>query len=96
MRCLTSWNRVGGFLELDDLLVHEAGAVVYNLHRVLRLADVSRAFGRLGDLATINVNLHSMITNLTSEEGIFHIRDDWCSSDNKSLNSYNLVDICEF
>jgi hypothetical protein len=59
--CLTVWNIVGCLLELDDLLVSKAGAVVDNLHRVGRLANSTRALCRFGDLATVNVDPDGMV-----------------------------------
>jgi hypothetical protein len=36
-----------------------------------------------------------MIADLASEEGIFHVGNDWSRSNNQTFDSYNLVDICE-
>jgi hypothetical protein len=60
---LAIWHIVWCLLQLDDLLVSEAGAVVNDLHRVGRLADRTRAFGGLGDLATVDIHAYSMLTN---------------------------------
>jgi hypothetical protein len=75
------------------LLVHDTGTVVDNLHGVGRLADGTRTFGRLGNLAAVNVDLNCMIADLTSEEGVLHVRNDRGGADNKTLDRNNLVDI---
>ena len=64
-----------------------------DLHGVGRLADRTRAFRRLGDLATINIDLDGMITDLTSEEGIFHIWNNGGGANNEALDRNNFVDI---
>jgi hypothetical protein len=66
---------------------------VNNLHGVRRVADGTWAFGGLGDLATVNVDLDGMITNRASEEGISHVGNDGGSSDDETFDSDNLVDI---
>jgi hypothetical protein len=48
---------------------------------------------RLGNLATVNIDLNSMIANLASEEGIFHVRNNGSGADNKTLDGNYLVDI---
>ena len=95
MWCLTGRDGIGCFLELDDLLIHETGAVVDNLHGIRRVADRSRAFCRLGDLATVNVDLNCMIADLASEERVFHVGDDRRSANDKSLDCNDFVDICK-
>ena len=65
-----------------------------NLHCVWRVADWSRALCWLGNLATVNVDLNCMIANLATEEGIFHVRNDWGGANDESLDSNDLVDVC--
>lgn len=66
---------------------------MYNLHGIWRLADRPRAFGRLGDLAPVNVDLNSMIADLASEKSVFHVRDNRSGSNDEALDGYYLVDI---
>jgi hypothetical protein len=80
-------------LQLDDLLVHEARPVMNNLHRIRRVANWTRAFCRLGDLATVDIDFDGMIADLASEEGVLHIRNDWCGSNNEAFDGNDLVDI---
>jgi hypothetical protein len=93
MRCLTCRYRVRSLLKLNDLFVHEAGTVVYNLHRVLRLADRTRAFGRFGDLPAVNIHLNRMIADLASEEGVLHVGNDRTGTNNETFDGNNFVDI---
>lgn len=64
------------------------------LHGIGRIADGTWAFCRLGDLATVNIYLDCMITNLTFEEGVLHVGNNGGSSDNEAFDGNNLVDIC--
>jgi hypothetical protein len=66
---LTIRHVIWGFLQLDDLLVGEAGTVMDDLHRIGRIADGTRALGGLGDLATVNVHPDTMIAHRAAEEG---------------------------
>jgi hypothetical protein len=80
-------------LKLDDLLVHETGTIVHNLHRVGGFTDRARALGRLIDPAAINIDLDSMVADLASEEGIPHVGNDWCSANNQTFDCNDLIDV---
>lgn len=93
MRSLAGWDGVGGFLEFDDLLVHEAGTIVHNLHGVLRIADLTGTPDWFCDPATINIDFDCVIADLASEEGILHIWDDRGSANDEPFDGNDLVDI---
>jgi hypothetical protein len=80
-------------LQLNDLLVHETRPVVDDLHRVRRVANWTRAFCWLGNLATVNIDFDGMIADLASEESVFHVRDNWGGSNDKTFDGNDLVDI---
>ena len=68
MRCLAVGDIVRRFLQLDDLLVREAAAVMDELHGVLRLARVTKTGGGLGNSATVNLDGNSVAADATAEE----------------------------
>jgi hypothetical protein len=80
-------------LQFDDLLVGEGRTVVHDLHRVGRFANPTRADGRLRDLATVNINFDSVVTDLAAEEGFFHVRDDRGGADNETLDGDQFVHV---
>jgi hypothetical protein len=49
VRGLSVWNRIGGLLDLDDLLVTEKAAIVHQNHAVLRPTFLFRATAGLAD-----------------------------------------------
>jgi hypothetical protein len=59
----------------------------------LRVANRTRTFGRLGDLATVNVNFDGMVADGTSEESIFHVWDNRSGSNDEAFDRNNLVHI---
>jgi hypothetical protein len=80
-------------LELDNLLVLKGASVVNNQHGVLRLADLTRTLGGLTDLSTIKANVDRMVTNVATEEGIFHVRNNRGCSDDHTLDADKAIHI---
>lgn len=94
MRGLSVWDCIGGFLELDDLFIEEDRAVMHDLHAVWGATDLAGAGSGLSDFAPVEDHFECVITDLATEEGSFHVRDDGGSSDYESFDADHLVDIC--
>ncbi len=93
MWSLTIWNNIWCFLKFDDLLVGKDGSVVDKLHRVGRITLLSLTFTRFLNNTSVVLHDHTVFTNVTFEECVFHIRQDWCGSNHKTLNGDKLINI---
>jgi hypothetical protein len=94
VRCLTRRYRIGGLLELDNLLVLEGASVVNDQHRILGLADLTRTLGGLTNLATVKANVDRVVADIATEESVFHVRDNRRCSDDHAFDTNKAIHIC--
>ena len=94
MRGLAVGNSVWRLLQADDLTVGKFATVVDERHGANGPAYVSRTTRRFVDLAAVDLGLDSVVACETAEEGDFHVRNDWCCTDDQAFNAHQLVSVC--
>lgn len=64
-----------------------------NLHRVFGVANLTRAFGRLTNLASVKSNIDRVVADGAAEESILHVGNDGGCANYQALDANQAVHV---